>query len=407
MKKALSLLVTAALLLTVTACSSFEAGRGNNDDQGEDEGNSRHIEITDTVDTTEDDTTEETPQTTEEPDTSDETDEPTTEPFTKGPYAFEGLCKADCWICSRAEEFFPTEESYFAGAIGEMVYTVETVEELIQTAEYCEKVVSMKVFDVKKHWEDEWVQIFEGPILHRMSVECEHYEYGEIAGFEMLIIKEPLFDDETPFEPAFNSATNIAPANAIGIMPLSQGNSYGFVYPLNDKNMLTTRKGCIFNCTQSHHDSPPHKGQDFNTSTGSNIQGMDIFSVRDGVVEWRKDTAEPTGRGYAIAIRHTNNLVTVYQHMQSPSSSTFARGNPVNQGDVIGKVGDTGTGGFHLHFEVITGGQTFIGNSTNAVDPWPYLANTGPFTPNPTYTITLDRNNGTDKNTQRKFDIKN
>ena len=60
------------------------------------------------------------------------------------------------------------------------------------------------------------------------------------------------------------------------------------------------------------------------------------------------------GYGNGLAIRHSDGTYSCYAHMQSVSVSA---GQPVSQGQEIGKVGSTGnSGGAHLHFEVIVNG---------------------------------------------------
>ena len=54
--------------------------------------------------------------------------------------------------------------------------------------------------------------------------------------------------------------------------------------------------------------------------------------------------------GNFIMIKHDNNIITLYAHLESIS---IKNGQQINQGDVIGKMGSTGrTTGPHLHFEV-------------------------------------------------------
>ena len=64
-------------------------------------------------------------------------------------------------------------------------------------------------------------------------------------------------------------------------------------------------------------------------------------------------------------IYHPDGSSTLYAHM---SSLAVSAGQTVNQGDVIGYVGDTGwADGPHLHFEVRINGGT--------VDPLGYFSN--------------------------------
>lgn len=61
------------------------------------------------------------------------------------------------------------------------------------------------------------------------------------------------------------------------------------------------------------------------------------------------------GYGSYVVIRHDNGSQTLYAHM---SSVSVGKGQTVNQGQVIGYVGNTGrSSGPHLHFEIRGGGR--------------------------------------------------
>jgi murein DD-endopeptidase MepM/ murein hydrolase activator NlpD len=85
--------------------------------------------------------------------------------------------------------------------------------------------------------------------------------------------------------------------------------------------------------------------------------------------------------GKYVAIRHPNNLVTLYGHL---SNITAVVGALVKQGEVIGFVGNTGySRGAHLHFTVYDG-NTFSMRSSNScglmpsggdINPLEYLGN--------------------------------
>lgn len=92
--------------------------------------------------------------------------------------------------------------------------------------------------------------------------------------------------------------------------------------------------------------------------------GTPVLAAGDGEVVWagwglyflKEEYSDPYG--LAIAIRHDfghqgNKLYTVYGHMDE---YYFVRGQRVKQGDMIGRVGETGqVTGPHLHFEVRVG----------------------------------------------------
>ncbi len=98
-----------------------------------------------------------------------------------------------------------------------------------------------------------------------------------------------------------------------------------------------------------------HTGVDIGASTGE-----PIHAAGDGVVV----SAGPMGGyGNATVIDHGGGLATLYGHQ---SRIEVSAGQHVTRGQVIGKVGCTGTClGSHLHFEVRINGRP--------VNPAPYI----------------------------------
>lgn len=87
-----------------------------------------------------------------------------------------------------------------------------------------------------------------------------------------------------------------------------------------------------------------HKGIDFQTA---DIFGQNILAAQSGEVilaQWYY------GYGYCIMLDHGSGVMTVYAHCDELNVTA---GQTVRQGEVIGKVGQTGqTDGGHLHFEI-------------------------------------------------------
>lgn len=103
------------------------------------------------------------------------------------------------------------------------------------------------------------------------------------------------------------------------------------------------------------HDSRPHTGIDI-TARG----GAPILAAAQGRVT---HIGETPGYGKMVEIDHGYGYKTRYAHA---SDILVARGERVQRGDVIGKVGETGlTTGPNLHYEVLVNGR--------AVDPRPFL----------------------------------
>lgn len=103
-----------------------------------------------------------------------------------------------------------------------------------------------------------------------------------------------------------------------------------------------------------------HKGIDI---SGANAEGALVVAGEAGTVTeagWNSG-----GYGNYVKINHGNGIETLYAHMLD-NSITVIPGQIVQQGEVIGQVGNTGYSfGAHLHFEVRINGIK--------VDPAPYL----------------------------------
>jgi murein DD-endopeptidase MepM/ murein hydrolase activator NlpD len=94
-------------------------------------------------------------------------------------------------------------------------------------------------------------------------------------------------------------------------------------------------------------------------------QGTPITAVQDGVVLEVSTIKSKKYRGYGntALIDHGSGITTMYAHCQSVSVKA---GQRVQQGDVVGSVGNTGrTTTHHIHFEVRKNGKP--------VDPLLYL----------------------------------
>lgn len=180
-------------------------------------------------------------------------------------------------------------------------------------------------------------------------------------------------DGASWYECAVNISTNAHTASVLS----SSANSYGFVLPIDNMN-LTSNLTCSFNCEAggqlcswcvSHGyteliRSKPHNGQDISFS---GISGRYIRAVASGTTRSLHDS----GYGNYVIITHSNGSVTKYAHMIANTNLDCY----VNQGDIIGQVGNTGLStGAHLHFQLEI-------PSGNPVDPVPYLQGAETFVP--------------------------
>jgi murein DD-endopeptidase MepM/ murein hydrolase activator NlpD len=98
-----------------------------------------------------------------------------------------------------------------------------------------------------------------------------------------------------------------------------------------------------------------HQGVDFEAETGD-----DVFAAAAGRVSY---AGRQKGYGKVVIIDHGRDISSVYAHL---SSTAVHRGDTVESGQRIGKVGVSGNAtGAHLHFELRVSG--------NAVDPLDYM----------------------------------
>lgn len=89
--------------------------------------------------------------------------------------------------------------------------------------------------------------------------------------------------------------------------------------------------------------------------------GADITSPFAGVV---KSSGYKKGYGNVIDIDHGGGFVTRYAHLSDEMMSQMQTGKQIAAGEVIGKMGNTGTsvgknGGYHLHLEAIKNGKKY------------------------------------------------
>ena len=101
-----------------------------------------------------------------------------------------------------------------------------------------------------------------------------------------------------------------------------------------------------FNPNRLHpvlHQLRAHRGVDYGSPHGS-----PIYATADGRVIF---SGEKSAYGNTVILKHGEKFSTLYAHMSKISSKSKV-GERVNQGDVIGYVGNTGrVTGTHLHYE--------------------------------------------------------
>lgn len=86
-----------------------------------------------------------------------------------------------------------------------------------------------------------------------------------------------------------------------------------------------------------------HKGVDYAATTGTRIK-----ATASGTVAF---VGKKGGYGNTIILKHINGISTLYAHLSSFTSG-LRSGQKISQGDIIGRVGQTGlASGPHLHYE--------------------------------------------------------
>jgi hypothetical protein len=149
---------------------------------------------------------------------------------------------------------------------------------------------------------------------------------------------------------------------------------------------LPYAKGESFVLSQGYNSPPTHIKKDAYaldfTQNGCDAYGKTIVAAASGTVMFASEEGYNGGYGTELIIDHGNNIVSRYAHM-IPNSIAPALDDRIRQGEVVGRLGDTGLvagaacadhPGTHLHFamDTVDAGGTF-----NAYDPEPISGYTG------------------------------
>lgn len=151
---------------------------------------------------------------------------------------------------------------------------------------------------------------------------------------------------------------NSVSGGSAGVKPQS-----GRVTPKPDIGTITTADPDI-------HLRWPVQGKVISTFNGQTQKGIDIAGNRGtpvkaaaaGVVEYAGE--ELRGYGKLVLIKHSNSTMTAYAYNDSLK---VVNGQKVQAGQTIAAMGDSGTTGVKLHFEVRV--------NSKAVNPLRYLSN--------------------------------
>ena len=115
------------------------------------------------------------------------------------------------------------------------------------------------------------------------------------------------------------------------------------IMPISNRDLTRTASGWGWRIHPIYKIKKFHEGMDFTATTGT-----DIYATGEGVVS--EVVTDNSGYGKHIVIDHGFGYKSLYAHM---SAFTAKPGQKVKRGDVIGRVGSTGTSTApHLHYEV-------------------------------------------------------
>lgn len=122
-------------------------------------------------------------------------------------------------------------------------------------------------------------------------------------------------------------------------------------YPFDDSYRLTQGYGMTTYAKRGTYGGAPHNGIDIDSGFGSAIHPIGPGAVLASSFN--------NGFGNWVAVRHANDMVSVYGHMQTPSG--LANGTAVDSSSVLGYEGNTGNStGAHLHLSVYKDFFTYI-----------------------------------------------
>ena len=143
-----------------------------------------------------------------------------------------------------------------------------------------------------------------------------------------------------------------------------------FIWP-EDSYILTQGYGMTSFAKRGAYGGSPHNGIDISGGFGTPIK----------VVAPGEILAKGTNKGWGnwVAVQHSNNLVTLYAHMKSPSILSI--GTQVETGNILGYEGSTGfSTGSHLHFSVYSdfftyekNGELYFNYFEGTLNPLNYL----------------------------------
>ena len=247
----------------------------------------------------------------------------------------------------------------------EILFTSESLSELLVNIETINEITAydMAVIDEMTNLRDEVIQAKEVIQLHRDEQQVARNIATEKQGELELKIAEKeelalsLDSDIENYKKLYEEARRQEEELKASLEYSSQGSEYlgtgEFCWPAPSYTRLSSPYG--YRIHPVYKTKKFHSGVDLAAPGGSNILAADGGKVISA--GWNG------GYGNCVVVDHGNGVSTLYAHA---SKLCVSKGQTVERGSVIAKVGTTGTStGNHLHFEVLINGKT--------TDPMAYI----------------------------------
>lgn len=167
-------------------------------------------------------------------------------------------------------------------------------------------------------------------------------------------------DSTTPSDSTPTDSTPTDSTTTTTSFPIPDPNPDGPIFPISTKPLCQLVNG--FGGYSKARGGSGHAGIDIGAT-----EGQAVFAVESGVLYRQWLDTGTAGKGWGLLTANGDKYR--YFHL-ADFAPGLSEGSRVEQGDVIGFVGDTGNaspGGYHLHFEYRPG------PSNDPVNPYPFL----------------------------------
>lgn len=250
---------------------------------------------------------------------------------------------------------------------------------------YWEFLETSNYFDKKPHLESYFQVILEKTEIKNMNEfhKPENIDIAEEYSEQLLEARKKIVD--TIKSILASRGSRVDTVNLYGV------NNSQYWWPIGSSEITTDGDGKEYamgdpiptRLSSPHGERPdPMSGErkfhyGIDLAGGGDAGTVPIIAARSGIVEKVVDSCvsygDNTCGGYLgnhVTISHGDGNFTLYGHMHE-NSITVKKGDSVNQGQVIGKMGSSGKStGSHLHFEIRVGSN----NSSSSMNPTDYVS---------------------------------